>query len=72
MEVMTTKEAVMHVLSFELVQSKYALAKHVLGVQPIMIDNYMKNTKMSTATAEKFLDQFDIAISDAYDGRSKL
>jgi len=68
----STQMAVFEVLANNLVRSKYAMAK-ALGVQPIMINNYMhKGTRMSTDTANKFTELYQIEITDIYDNRSKV
>lgn len=65
---LTTKEAVKLVLT-ETKCSKYRLA-HNLGVQPIMITNYLrkvKPSKMSIPTAAKMEQLYSINITDIYD-----
>lgn len=61
---MNTHDAVLHVLKEEGI-SKYRLAK-VIGVQPIMIDNYLFKTRMRQATADKFETAYGIKIDDVY------
>jgi predicted transcriptional regulator len=61
---MPTKEAVQTILK-ENRWSKYRLAKQ-LGVRPIMIDNYLKTTRLGGENADKFKSRFDIEITDAY------
>ena len=65
---LTTKEAVLKVLSDNPSLSKYRLAQ-LLGVRPIMINNYIREVKpckMSVATAVKFHLAFAVHISDIY------
>lgn len=66
-EHMNTKQAVISVLK-ETKRSKYWLAKQ-LGVQPIMISNYIRERKpsrMSKPTADTFEQLFGITIDDVY------
>lgn len=61
---LTTKEAVQHVLT-KTGMSKYALAKS-LGLAPVSISQYLRNTKMSEQTAHNFYLKYGIIIMDAY------
>jgi len=63
--VLLTRTAVLKVLK-ETGMSKYRLAKE-LGIQPIMINNYLKKTRMGKVTAERFELIFNIRIKDVYD-----
>ncbi len=63
---LTTREAVLYVLSQRAGPSKYALAK-ALGHSPIMIDHYLNGSRMKQATADVFNNTFGIEISDLYD-----
>lgn len=67
---MITKNAVAKVLKEEDI-SKYRMAKD-LDKQPIMIDNYLKGTRMGVKTAEKFLTLYGVEISDAYTNRKVI
>lgn len=70
MQKLTTKEAVIFVLRDKDI-SKYRLAQ-TLGIQPIMVDNYMNNTRMGKKTADKFETLYDIEISDVYNNRKPV
>ena len=59
---LTTKAAIEHVLSSG--ASKYSVAK-LLALSPIMVNNYLKGTKMSHATASKMEALFGIKITDS-------
>lgn len=61
---LTTKEAVLKVLE-DTSKSKYWLAG-ILGRRPIMINNYLKGTRMSESTASIMLEKFSIKITDVY------
>ena len=68
---MLTKDAVFRVLSTEGI-SKYRLAKEI-GVQPIMIDNYLDHgTRMGVATAKKFTEVYAIEVDDIFNNRKAV
>lgn len=46
-------------------RTKYNIAK-TIDVQPIMIDRYLKGTKMKAPTAKRMKLAFDIDITDIY------
>jgi len=65
---MNTKDAVLQVLNEQDI-SRYRMAKE-LNIQPIMIKNYIdKGTRMGVKTAAKFLDLYNIEISDIFKNR---
>lgn len=67
-EVMMTKEAVSFVLeTYDI--TPYRLAKN-LGLQPIMISNYLDNgVRMGKDTAKRFHALYGIEIADIYQRR---
>jgi len=71
MDKATTEEAVAYVIIQEIVRSKYALAV-ALGIRPIMINNYLKGTRMGWAIAERFKELYNIEITDIYDNRARM
>lgn len=63
---LNTRQAVKYLLDNNLVTSKYALAQ-ILGMQPIMIDNYLKKgTRMGELPSEIMHIAFNIIITDTY------
>ena len=67
---LTTYEAVVTVVSEHKIRSMYALANILsnesITVQPIQISNYLnKGTKMSKKVALRFLEVFNIDVTDA-------
>ncbi|MCI4435397.1 MAG: hypothetical protein JHC33_01120 [Ignisphaera sp.] len=61
---LTTRQAVEYLLREG--YSKYRISKF-LGVQPIMVQHYLRGgTRMSTATAHKMEQLFNIFITDTY------
>lgn len=62
---MNTAEAIRKIL-LETGKSKYRLSKD-LEIAPIMIDNYLKGTRMGIKTYSRFIAKWDIKIDDVYD-----
>jgi len=70
-DVMTTKEAIKHVVDVFGIRSMYELAKQLsddkLNVQAIQISNYVRGLhKMSGEVADRFFNVYGIIISDAH------
>ena len=60
---LTTKEAVQVLLDSGM--SKYRLAKN-LGLAPTSINQYLKGTKMSEATAKVVKAEYNITVTDCF------
>ena len=64
-ECMTSTEAIELILEYNLVESKYRLAK-LLDTGPIMVDNYLKGVSMSPQIAKLIWFMFDIHITNPH------
>lgn len=68
---MTSKEAILHVTDLHQIPSLYRLAKELsheeLKVSVTQISNYLRGTRMSRKVADRFLDLYEVTISDVYD-----
>lgn len=60
---MTTKEAVTAAM-YQGELTRYGLAQ-VVGATPPSVHQWLRNTRMSKAYAKKFLDLFNIKVTDA-------
>lgn len=67
---MTTIEALKHIADVYEISSMYALAKSLsddeVKVQPIQIARYLKGKKPSKKVAQRFLDVYDIILTDVH------
>ena len=67
---MSVKEAIKYIAENHDISSMYGLAKALTNdevkVQPIQVSKYLKGTKPSKKVADRFLQEFDIIITDVH------